>query len=248
MILWFSGTGNSRYVAEKIAKETGDKLFSINNSMKMDEPYNGNDENLVVVVPTYAWRIPKIVDKWLRNSNFEGAKRIWFVMTCGGDIGGAAKYNRQTSIDMGLEYMGTMEIVLPDNYIIMFKPESEETSKRLFTEAEPKIADAIEKLKAGKPFIDPKAGFYKKFMSTAINPGFNWSLKIAGYHTDDKCIGCMKCVDKCPLNNIKFANGKPEWGNNCTQCMACISYCPTNAIEYKNKTNGKDRHTAEKYW
>lgn len=247
MILWFSGTGNSHYVAEKIANETGDKLFSINKSMKMDEPYNGNDENLVVVVPTYAWRIPKVVDKWLRDSNFEGAKRIWYVMTCGGDIGGAAKYNRKTSIDMGLEYMGTLEIVLPDNYIIMFKPESEETSKRLFAEAEPKIAEAIEKLKARKPFAEPKAGLYKKFMSAAINPGFNWSLKIAGYHIDDKCIGCGKCVESCPLNNIKLVDGKPEWGNNCTQCMACISYCPTNAIEYKNKTNGKARHTAEKY-
>lgn len=247
MILWFSGTGNSRYVAEKIAQETGDKLFSINESMKTGEPYNGTDESLVVVVPTYAWRIPKVVDTWLRNSNFEGAKRIWFVMTCGGDIGGAAKYNKKTALAKGLEYMGTCGIVLPDNYIIMFNAVSDEASNKLFSEAEPKIAEAIKKLKAGEPFKEAHAGLYKKFMSTAINPGFNMSLKDVGYRIEGECISCGKCADSCPLNNIKLVEGKPEWGNNCTQCMACISYCPTGAIEYKNKTRGKARYTVEKY-
>ena len=34
MIFYFSGTGNSRYVAEQIAKITSDEIISINNKLK----------------------------------------------------------------------------------------------------------------------------------------------------------------------------------------------------------------------
>ena len=59
------------------------------------------------------------------------------------------------------------------------------------------------------------------------------------------CIGCGKCVELCPLNNIHLENGKPVWGKNCTHCMACICYCPKEAIEYGKKSKGKPRYHFE---
>ena len=59
------------------------------------------------------------------------------------------------------------------------------------------------------------------------------------------CIGCGKCVELCPLNNIHLENGKPLWGKNCTHCMACICYCPKEAIEYGKKSRGKPRYHFE---
>ena len=59
------------------------------------------------------------------------------------------------------------------------------------------------------------------------------------------CIGCGKCVELCPLNNIRLENGKPVWGKNCTHCMACICYCPKEAIEYGEKSKGKPRYHVE---
>ena len=41
------------------------------------------DENVIVVVPTYAWRIPRVVSDWIWKIKLTGAKRIWFVMDCG---------------------------------------------------------------------------------------------------------------------------------------------------------------------
>ena len=57
-----------------------------------------------------------------------------------------------------------------------------------------------------------------------------------------QCTGCGKCVERCPLNNIKLSNKKPVWGKNCTHCMACIAGCPNEAIEYGKKTQGKPRY------
>ncbi|MGN0634034.1 MAG: EFR1 family ferrodoxin [Oscillospiraceae bacterium] len=62
------------------------------------------------------------------------------------------------------------------------------------------------------------------------------------FYVSDKCSGCGKCAERCPLNNIKTAGGKPVWGNDCTHCMACIAGCPNEAIEYGKKTIGKPRY------
>ena len=121
MVFYFSGTGNSRYVAQRIAAALGDELLSMNDRIKAEDssPVK-TDERLVIVTPTYAWRIPRLVESWLRRTEFPGAKQAWFVMTCGGEIGSAAKYNHALCRDRQLADMGTAQIVMPENYIAMF--------------------------------------------------------------------------------------------------------------------------------
>ena len=66
------------------------------------------------------------------------------------------------------------------------------------------------------------------FLCCCRSPALRW------HRATDACIGCGKCVELCPLNNIRLENGKPVWGKHCTHCMACICYCPKEAIEYGN--------------
>ena len=121
MILYFTGTGNSRYIAERIAVALGDELLSINDHIKAgDTSQVTSDERLVIVTPTYAWRIPRIVRDHLAKTVFPCAKQAWFVMTCGSEIGNAAGYNRVLCREKQLTYMGTAQIVMPENYIAMF--------------------------------------------------------------------------------------------------------------------------------
>lgn len=62
MIIYFTGTGNSRYIAEKIAKKTADRLINVNDRIKRnDNSTIKTDGILIIVMPTYAWRIPIIV-------------------------------------------------------------------------------------------------------------------------------------------------------------------------------------------
>ena len=81
MILYFSGTGNSKYVAKRIADALGDEIVNLNARIKAsDTSPVETDERLIIVTPTYAWRIPRIVRDWLRNTELRGAKQAWFVM------------------------------------------------------------------------------------------------------------------------------------------------------------------------
>ena len=66
MILFFTGTGNSRYIAEKIAKKTCDDMICINDRIKQKDASSIRvSGDLSIVTPTYAWRIPNLVKEWL---------------------------------------------------------------------------------------------------------------------------------------------------------------------------------------
>ena len=94
MVLYFTGTGNSRYLARRIAEGLDMPLYDLNTCIKAgDTAPVQTGQDVVLVTPTYAWRIPRVVSQWLGNTELTGAERIWFVMDCGSEIGNAAKYN-----------------------------------------------------------------------------------------------------------------------------------------------------------
>ena len=117
MIVYYTGTGNSRHIAERIAHALNDTLISLNDRIKSGDitPLAVNGR-LVLVMPTYAWRIPRIVRNHLLRTELRGARETWFVMDCGSEIGNAAKYNRALCREKGLVYMGTAQIVMPENF------------------------------------------------------------------------------------------------------------------------------------
>ena len=84
MILYFSGTGNSRHAAALLAAEAGGPVISLNERIRNgDRTPLRAEEPLVFVTPTYAWRIPRVVEAHLRETVFSGDRRAYFVMTCG---------------------------------------------------------------------------------------------------------------------------------------------------------------------
>ena len=64
------------------------------------------------------------------------------------------------------------------------------------------------------------------------------------YSVTDKCTGCTKCYQECPVNAIAFTPyEKHEIDQElCTKCDNCRVICPENAIELVNANNeDKDR-------
>ena len=145
MIFCFSGTGNSRYIAQRIAEALQEPVIDLNARIKANDTTTvDTGSDIIIVTPTYAWRIPKIVSEWMAKTKWTGAKRIWFVMDCGGEIGNAAKYNRHMAAQKGLQYMGTAQIVMPENYIALFNAPQPEESRQITAKAEPDIQAAIQ--------------------------------------------------------------------------------------------------------
>ena len=247
MILYFSGTGNSKYVAKRIADALGDEIVNLNDRIKSsDTSPVETGERLIVVTPTYAWRIPRVVRDWLLKTELRGAKQVWFVMTCGSEIGNADKYNCELCAEKAISCMGTAQIVMPENYIAMFSAPQADEAREIVAKAEPSIDRAIAAIQHNQPFAPTRNKLYDRFMSGPVNPIFyKFCVKADAFTVSDTCIGCGQCAKRCPMNNVTLKDGKPGWGRNCTHCMACICYCPVSAIEYGKKSVGQPRYHFE---
>ena len=244
MILYFSGTGNSEYVARRISLEVNDSLLSITASLKAEKMLKiPKSQPIIFVTPTYGWRLPRVVEAWIRrNKSIEGQK-VYFVLTCGSDIGDSDKYLRKLCSDKGVEYMGVQQVIMPENYIAMFDVPSKEIAEEIIDNAEPSIMEVSQYIIDKEPIPKKKVTFADKVKSGIVNNLFYATIvKAKKFKATDKCIGCGKCERICPLHNIELKNGKPVWGKECTHCMACISYCPVEAIHYGGKTAEKRRY------
>ncbi|WP_126071650.1 RnfABCDGE type electron transport complex subunit B [Candidatus Annandia adelgestsuga] len=62
-------------------------------------------------------------------------------------------------------------------------------------------------------------------------------LRIYAWIDEKNCIGCNKCLKKCPNNAIVGSRGFLHTiiNKNCIGCTLCISQCPTKCIDMYTK-------------
>ena len=66
MIFCFSGTGNSRYIAQRIAEALQEPVIDLNARIKANDTTTvDTGSDIIMVTSTYAWRIPKVVSEWM---------------------------------------------------------------------------------------------------------------------------------------------------------------------------------------
>ena len=244
MIVCFSCTGNSAWCAKLLAQRLDDEVVDVFHYIR-----NGIAADLVsgrpwvFVVPTYAWRLPRVFEQFLRSGSFQGSEDAYFVMTCGQEMGNAPRYIRPLCGELGLRCRGTLEVVMPENYIALFDAPGEVEARSIVEAARPVLERGAALIRAGEDFPEPEVSIADRIKSGIVNPCFYpLIVKAKKFTADDRCISCGKCAQICPLGNIELQGGKPVWGDRCTHCMACICGCPTEAIEYGRATQGKVRY------
>ena len=243
MVLYFSATGNSRFIAQEIAKALGTSAASITPYTKEEIGITQQgDDPVIIVSPIFAWRIPKIVEDFIERSDFGKGRNISYVVTCGGSPGNANAYARKTAQKSGYTFKGLQSFVMPDNYIIMYNPESNKLEK-LSKEALIAIPELANRIREGREIGDSSTSILARLLSFAVTPGFRrFSNSSSRFHVSDQCTSCGLCEKLCPTGNIELIGGKPKWNNKCTHCTACINNCPEAAIEYGKNTVGRNRY------
>ena len=248
MIVYFSGTGNSRFAAEYLSKQLKDELLDAGQRVKSGEKGTLHSERpWVFAAPVYAWRMANVMTEYIRATKLTGNRDAYFVLTCGSEIGDAGKYAAQLCEEKGLNYKGTLGVAMPENYIAMFNAPSEEKARTIVAKAKPVLAQGGELIGQGKSFPKSKTNLLDRLKSGPINEGFyRFYVKADAFYSTNACTGCGFCVESCPLNNIQLQEGKPIWSGHCTHCMACICGCPAQAIEYGKRSQGKPRYQCPK--
>ena len=245
MILYFSGTGNSRFVAYELGKRLNDEVVAINTYLK--EGKRGIFESskpYVFVTPCYMSRMPIRVENFLLDATVKGSKNAYFVFTAGQAIGNAGKYCKKICDKHNLNYKGIQAIEMPANYVVMYDVLDRKQASQVAPKALPAIERVANLIRNGNELTNQGLNGHKMF--SAFAPACTSVMaKSKSFYAEDCCISCNKCKNICPLNNISYRQGKPVWGENCMHCMACIGACPTKAIQYGKKTKKRNRYYLE---
>lgn len=235
MIFYFSGTGNSKWIAKKLAQQLEDEAINI---AKIDNiPLIKENDILGIVFPVYAWSPPEIVIKFVKKLSAK-ASFTFAVCTCGAQAGNSFK-----NLEKHIHVDSCYSITMPNNYIMGSDVDSEDVIRHKISDAKLKINKIAVQVKKKEPVFDVNVGKLAVVKSSLVSVLFNkFARSTKPFMVTDKCIGCCKCADNCPSKTITMIDGKPKWGEQCYQCTACINMCPARAIEYGKSTENRGRY------
>ena len=153
MIVYFSGTGNSRYVARLFAEALDDEMLDAAEYMKSGRRADVTSEkSYVFVSPTYAWRLPRVFERFIREGTFAGARTAYFVLTCGDGVGRADYYAAELCREKDMACLGLLPVVMPENYLALYDVPGDDQALAIRLAARPVIGEGIERVRAHRPF------------------------------------------------------------------------------------------------
>jgi NAD-dependent dihydropyrimidine dehydrogenase PreA subunit len=226
----FSGTGNTQMCAAYLRQElekTGVNA-ALHDISKESAPVS--EKNLIVCYPIYGFNAPANVLRFCRSVPF-GTGNVYFLKTSGeplhlNDHSSAkpAKILRQK----GYRVMGEFHYVMPYNMIFRH---SDEMAAKMWQTAKMRIPAAAKIIAAGD-LSQKSVPLSAKLMSGLCNLQYAfYPLNGRLFHVKKGlCIQCMQCVKNCPMQNIRFENGKFRFGGKCVCCTRCAFRCPANAM------------------
>ena len=150
MIFYFSGTGNTKYLAERIGEKLGEPIISIADALKSDKTdfTAEKGKSIGFVIPVYFSGVPKCVREFIgkMNLSFGGDNYIFTALSCGGNTANAGKMLHKLLIEKGVTVNASYSAVMVDNYIPMYNIQTQQEADKMLLEINPKIELLADKI------------------------------------------------------------------------------------------------------
>ncbi|MDE7160579.1 MAG: EFR1 family ferrodoxin [Muribaculaceae bacterium] len=247
MIVFFSGTGNSRHIASQLAQGLGETPCEICRTDPTRLEFSG--KSFGIILPVYAWGIPPLAGEWLRRLSpafvselISRGTYIWVILTCGDETGMAPEMLQDVLEERGLRPSAMWSVITPNVYVLLpgFDVDPQETQQKKLALMERRIGEIREAVSREKRVIDVFYGSFPKMKTRLVYPLFKrWGIRASKWLATEKCTGCGACVKACPMDNITLWRNRPTWGGNCVSCLGCYHRCPVNAVQYGSVTKHK---------
>jgi len=244
LTLYFSGTGNTKFIAELFSRQMETRCLSIEAEADFVREIKSSS-TIAFCYPIYGSRVPRNMREFTAKymSDLNGKKIIIFVtqMFFSGD---GARVFTDMFWDNAIEVIYAEHFKMPNNVsnILIFREQSRKKLQKYVTDAEVKMAEVCNDIRNG---VVKKRGF--SFFSQILGgiQGKSWQGNSKEIYPDPssiefkaqtgvkirkKCNACNLCVDLCPVMNLANVRGKITQRGNCIVCYRCVNNCPKRAI------------------
>lgn len=256
MLFYFSGTGNTRWAANRLADATHERLIDICDADKTDKFVLDERERLGFCFPVHGWRPPRIMLDFIKHLVIENAvgQYCYALCTAGDNIGETISIFEKALSDKGLILDSASSLIMPESYVgLPFMDvdtlEKERMKKNMAQAHLEEYVKVVVERRLG--FINLVYGHWPKLNSRVIGGLFDkYLITDKPFHiVENKCIKCGRCAKACPVHNISFEKDTlPTWNHDgsCLVCFSCYHHCPVHAIEYGRRTYKKGQYYYER--
>jgi len=245
LMLYFSGTGNSKYAAQIFCRNMNAECHSIEEKTDFAQMISSHDV-IGFCYPVYGSRVPRIMREFVGKyiQCFKNKKLIIFCTQWLFSGDGARVFTDLFPRNY-IDVISAEHFLMPNNVcnLPVLPLESESKIRKYLARLEKKmrrvcgnINNGVIKRKGFNLFSRFLGLFQGVFMPVWEKAGLNkvWIF--------DECNLCGLCVSICPMNNFENQNGKITAKGNCNFCYRCINKCPQKAIAVYLKTKVKNQY------
>ena len=253
MIFYFSGTGNTKWAACRLAEATGETLVC------MSEHRAGPvvcdlkpGERVGFCFPVHGWRPPQPVRRFVERLCLQAATGhyVYALCTAGDTIGETMRLFEADLRARGIGLDAVFSLLMPESYVGLpfMDVDTAANEKRKQQEAAARLkaytADIVAR-RSSRPRLD--VGRWPRVNSRLLGSFFVHCLITDGpFRVDSsRCVKCGICADVCPVGDVVGGLGhEPRWRHDgsCLTCFTCYHHCPHHAIEYGRRTRHKGQY------
>lgn len=248
IIFYFSGTGNSKKVAQwfsefAVVKGISCELVDVakvnKNSLEAIEP----DVLIGIISPTHGFNYPKITLDFIRRFP-KGKNRVVLMNTRAGMKIGKIVSPGLTGVAFmlssfilkrkGYKVIGQIPFDMPSNWISVHPAIRDESVQFIFDKNYIRAKKHFEKLYSQNKNFAARKDLIQDVLISPVSLAYYLIGRFflaKSYYASYSCTNCNLCIKQCPVHAIKKINGRPFWTFKCENCMKCMNNCPVDAIE-----------------
>ena len=247
LVAW-SGTGNTRHVAERIAEAARARgaVALVLTAVSAGEEHPATRRLLGLLGPTHGFTAPwPLLKTALTLPDVRGTDAFVLVTRGGTRVGGkflpgfegTAAYLPAALLALrGARIRGVGAVDMPLNWTVILPSAGPEGVAAIVERGDARTDEFSGRLLGGGTMFHGLGPLALGILILPLSLGYmlvGRLLLAKMFFADERCTSCGTCERSCPQGAVRLRGGarRPYWTYDCQNCMRCMSKCPTEAVQ-----------------